>query len=83
MKNRKWLNKFIDKNELDPKHVFEIEHEGTSHFMKFDAVVNSIIVLPEEYQQKIINELMAINSRNGDVLHYLNHVAEGIIKYKT
>lgn len=78
-----WLNKFINDNELDREYVFRIEHGVSSSFMKFDVVINSIIALPAEHQQKIKNRLMAIESENGDILHYLNYVAEGFVKYKT
>ena len=80
---KEWLITFIDESDLDRDHIFKIEHEGTSHSLKFDAVVNSIIALPAKYQQKIKNELMAINTQNGDVMHYLNYVAEGFIKFNT
>ena len=39
----KWLKTFIDKNDPDREHVFEINYEGTLHFMDFETVVNSIV----------------------------------------
>ena len=79
----KWLNEFIDENELDRKQVFEIERGGAVHTMEFEVLVGSIIALPAEYQLKIKDKLVGIDVHNGDILHYLNYVAEGFVKYKT
>ena len=78
-----WLIKFIDENELNRGHIFEIEHGGAVRFMEFEVLVGSIIALPAEHQLKIKNRLVAIDSENGDVMYYLNYVAEGFVKYKT
>ena len=77
-----WLNTIIDENELNREHVFEIDHEGTIHSLKFDVVVKSIIALPAEYQLKIKAKLVGIDSENGDLMYFLNYVAEGLVKYK-
>lgn len=83
MKFKDWLNTFIDESDLERDHVFEIEHEGSVHSMKFDVVVNSIIALPTEHQKKIKDKLIAINSENSDLMHYLYWVAEGFVKFNT
>ena len=80
---KEWLNTFIDESDLDRSHVFEIDHDGKIHLMDFRGVVDSILSLPAEYQLKIKDKLVGINFHNGDILHYLNHVAEGFIKYKS
>lgn len=77
-----WLNTFIDEKELDREHTFEIKHEGTLHLMEFENLVDSILALPTEHQKKIKDTLIKIDFPNGDVMHYLNHVAVGFIKYK-
>ena len=79
----KRLNKFINEYEPDHNHVFEIEHGGAVYTMEFEVLVGSIIALPAENQKKIRDTIVKIDSHNGDVMHYLNYVAEGFIKYKT
>lgn len=79
----KWLNKFIDETDLDREHIFEINYEGTLHSMDFETVVNSIIALPAENQRKIKNTIVKIDSHNGNIMHYLNYVAEGLVKFKS
>ena len=78
-----WLKTFIDESDLDRDYVFEIENEGTVHTMAFEVLVGSIIALPAEYQLKIKDKLVGIDSENGDLLHYFNYVSEGFAKYKT
>ena len=77
-----WLNTFIDESDLDRDHVFEIEHGGAVHTMEFEVLVGSIIALPAEYQKKIKGKIVSIDKHSGEVMHYLNHVAEGFVKYK-
>ena len=78
----RWLDTFIDEKRLNRNHIFKIEFEGTIHLMKFKALIESIIALPEKHQNKIKDKLGAINVRNGDYIHYLNYVAEALIKNK-
>lgn len=78
-----WFNTFIDEKELNREHVFKIKHEGTLHLMEFENLVDSILALPAEYQKKIKDKIVKIDFINGDVLHYLKYVAEGLVKYKT
>ena len=80
---KEWLNIFIDENELDRKHVFEIKHKDTLHFMDFENLVDSILSLPEEHRKKIKDKLVCIDSENVDLMHYLKYVTQGFIKYKT
>ena len=82
MKIERWLNEFIDESDLDLDHVFEIEHEGTLHLMDFEVVVDSILALPPKSQIKIKKKIVAIDSENGDIIHYLDWVALGFIKYE-
>ena len=79
----KWLDTFIDEKELDRNYVFEIKYEDTTHLMKFKALTESIIALPEKHRKKIKNKLIAINIRNGNFMDFLNYVAEALIKNKT
>ena len=79
---KQWLDTLIDEKELNRNHIFKIEYEGTIHLMKFQALIESIIALPEKHQNKIKDKLVAINVRNGDYMHYLNYVAEALIKNK-
>ena len=80
---KNWLKKFIDETDLDREHVFEFDHEGTLHLMEFENLVDSILSLPEEHRKKIKDKLVGIDSENGDLMHYLNWVALGFIKYRT
>lgn len=76
------METFIDEKELNRNHIFKIEYEGTIHLIKFKALIESIITLPEKHQNKIKDKLVAINVRNGDYMHYLDYVAEALIKNK-
>ena len=56
----------------------EIELEG--HFgLTFEMLVD-FISQAKEYHAEIRKTLVMIDFKNGDVFHYLNHLAQGMVK---
>lgn len=45
-------------------------------------VVNFILGLPQEVQLSIRKTLIQIDFHNGDIMHFLNYIAQGIISIR-
>lgn len=56
----------------------ELNLEG--HFgLTYEMLVDFIMSVPE-YHEEIRKTLVTIDFRNGDVFHYFNHLAQGMVK---
>ena len=56
----------------------EIQIEG--HFGLTYGMLVDFICEAKQYHGQIRNTLVAIDFKNGDVFHYLNHLANGMVK---
>lgn len=56
----------------------EIQIEG--HFGLTYGMLVDFICEAKQYHGQIKNTLVAIDFKNGDVFHYLNHLANGMVK---
>lgn len=65
-------------NEKGVSIYEEIQIEG--HFgLRWSDLIDFIVSLPE-YHQKIKDTLVKIDFLNGDVFHYLNYLANGMVQ---
>lgn len=72
----KWLDTFIDEKELDLKHEFEIPN----HFGLNLLVLTEHIKATSKKEQKAIQKkIVQIDFYNGDVMHFFNHLAKGLV----
>jgi uncharacterized membrane protein len=76
---QKYLNTFFEEKDL-PLQNWEIEHEGMTHFIGTEEVVEIIKAVSDAEQKAIANMLRKIDYLNGDVNHFLKHLATGYIK---
>ena len=67
-----------EKGIIDRK--FEIEVDGTIHFMNVENVIDLIEMAPEHEQKHIKNTFSQIDFYNGDLMHYIKFLAEAFIK---
>lgn len=61
--------------------TFEIEHNGTKHFVENGFVIDLIVnhTIGDE-QRKIRDIICQIDFKNGNVNHFLEHLATGYVK---
>lgn len=60
--------------------ILEIEHEGINHTMPIGVILEFIENAPLNIQNQIKDTLSKIDFMNGDVLHFMRHLAVGIIQ---
>ena len=77
----RWLDRFLSEKGIDPERVFEVDgaQYGTN-FIPVGVVVQHIKITSPAEQAKIKNVLVAIDFKNGDVYHFLNHLAKSLAK---
>ena len=79
MKTQEYLQKFFEEKALEEK-VYAVEYGRHLHFIETEIVINLIMEAHPLEQEQIANVLRIIDFHDGDVHHFLNHLAEGFIK---
>jgi len=74
----KWFDTFLEEKAA-PHQDFEIEANGTMHFLDTDVVIEAIKSASAEEQEGIKNTLVMIDFKNGDINHFFNHLAHGLV----
>jgi hypothetical protein len=78
--NQKWAERFFEEKDL-PYKSFEIEHNDETHFIDNEFVIELITQHTADFELfGIISILRKIDFANGDVNHFLGHLAEGYVK---
>ena len=70
----KYIENFFDEKEI-PEKTFEVEGESGINYIPNDVVIDHIKCAPVHEQEKIGNILRKIDFMNGDVNHFLEHLA--------
>lgn len=78
MKFDKWLDVFLEEKGIEDR-MFEIEHEGMIHLVEQEVLIDFIKSMPNEMKRKMKDQFVIIDFKNGDVVHYLNHLAKGMV----
>lgn len=74
-----WLNTFIQEKDLSSE-IFEIEHNGNTHFVESEVILDLIKVTSPKDQAAIKNILVQIDFKNGDINDFLKHLAKGYVE---
>lgn len=75
----KYFETFFTEKQL-PYAEFEIEFNGQVHFIDNEFVIELIKGTQGKEAEAIRTTLVKIDFANGDVNHFLRHLAEGYIK---
>lgn len=80
MKVKEALQRFFEEKELEQR-TFPVKHNGTVHMVESDFLQDIIINhTPDEEQEQIWKIIAQIDYRNGDINHFLEHLAKSYIK---
>lgn len=72
---RTYLENLITEKGTDLEDTINLEgHFGLTYQMLVDFIVNM-----REYHKQIRKTLVAIDFQNGDVFHYLDYLAKGMV----
>ncbi len=73
---RNYLNNLITEKGTTLNSTINLEgHFGLTYEMLVDFICEA-----KDYHQQIRETLVKIDFENGDVFHYLNHLANGMVK---
>lgn len=70
-----WLNTFVDEKGINTDHEFEVEGPSGYNFIPVECVIDAIKSAPSHEQAAIKDTFVKIDFHNGDVYHFLNHLA--------
>lgn len=69
------LKLFFEEKQL-PSDVFFIDHNGETHIIESEMIQDMIVnQAPEHEQKQILDVIVKIDFQNGDVNHFLEHLA--------
>jgi len=74
-----YLERFFEEKEIMIEN-WEIDHNGQMHFIDTEFVIELIMGAPIHEKKEISNVLRRIDFANGNVNHFLKHLAESYIK---
>ncbi|CAG5081239.1 hypothetical protein [Parvicella tangerina] len=80
MKTADYLNRFFEEKQI-PNVNYEItDADGFVHLFDNVALIDRIKNTCEAEQKQIANVLRQIDFRNGSIQHFLNYLAEAMVK---
>lgn len=79
MNFKKWLETFIEEKGFE-NELFEVEYGMNKHFIEMGVLVNFLSQIPRNQQESVKTTLVKIDFMNGDVMHFLRHLAKGYIE---
>jgi len=69
---------FAEKNLIEEEWELQ-DSDGTTHFISSAVVLEQIEIAPVHEQEAIANVIRKIDFANGDVNHFLQHLANAVI----
>lgn len=79
MKNKTYITKFLEDKGIFENNIECLEEQG--HFnLTWADLANFINQMPANIQKTIENTMTMIDFKNGDYMHYLNFLANGMIQ---
>lgn len=78
----RWIDTFVDEKGLDREHRFEIDTDDFwgHHSIPLGVVVDAAKSAQAFEQDQIKKMFVTIDFKNGDVLHFFEHLARGLIE---
>lgn len=73
------LEKFFQEKEI-PYQRWEIEHEGTTHIIDSETVIENILSTQGKERVQIGGTLFQLDFNNAPIIDYLRFLAECMIK---
>ena len=75
----RWIDTFLDEKGIDGEEVLEVEApDGTENCIPVGCLVDAFKGTTAAEQRAIKSTLVKIDFVNGDVRHYLRHLARAI-----
>ncbi|GMK47485.1 hypothetical protein PghCCS26_46150 [Paenibacillus glycanilyticus] len=79
MSAKRTLKVFFEEKQLKHK-TYYVDHKKQVHMVESDFLINVIVnITPAHEQEKILETIRKIDFANGDVHHFLEHLAKGYV----
>ena len=75
----KYLKIFFEEKNLPLKDFEKVSPDGTTHFLSNEVVIEHVMIASLNEQKVIADVIKKIDFANGDVNHFLDHLAQGIV----
>lgn len=75
---KKWLETLLDEKGIDRKTYLEVEGNSGLNIIPVQVMVDAIAAAPTHERKAIKNNLIRIDFCNGNVLDYIQHLAQAI-----
>ena len=72
------LNTFFKEKDI-PFQAWEIESNGQTHMIDNEVVIEAVKATTGSEREQVKNTLIKIDFHNGDVNHFLKHLAHGLV----
>lgn len=73
----KWLDTLVEEKNIADRTI-EVEGASGLNIVPMEILVDAIKSAPAAEQAKIKHTLVAIDFKNGDVMHFFSHLAKAI-----
>ncbi|MGB0685435.1 MAG: hypothetical protein ACPGQD_04515 [Planctomycetota bacterium] len=74
----KWIDTFLEEKGIDGEDLLQAEGPSGLNMIPVGVLVTVMKQAPASETAAIKRTLVAIDFKNGDVKHYLNHLAQAI-----
>lgn len=76
----RWIRLFFEEKGIDLHHMITVEHEGNTHILSLDFIIEACIVASKQEQRQIKDTIVKIDFMNGNVLHFMDHLANAYVR---
>lgn len=80
MKFSTWLDTLISEKGIDPEERFELEGPSGLNNIPIGCILDAMKSAPAAEQKALKGKLVGIDFVNGDVRHFLRHLARALVK---
>lgn len=74
----KWLDTLISEKNIDTDQMIEVEGNGGLNMIPVSIVLDAIKATCDQERAQIKTILVKIDFANGDVLHFIKHLAKAL-----
>lgn len=75
---RKYLEALFKEKNIELETSIEVQGASGTNFMTLENVVDAIVTAPKHEQREIKDILVQIDFKNGDVFHFMKHLAKAL-----
>lgn len=79
MNFQKWLETFLDEKGISQQTELTIENANGNNYLLIETLMEFLNKLPKDQKAKIKSTFVMIDFKNGDTMHFIKHLATGMV----